>query len=99
MLRGRGPSFLGKLHPPLGYVWGEPIKVKQQTPVEPEYLDQVHAEVMKSVRSIFDRYKTRFGYDEDEKLTMVTVQEAKDFVSTHKRKTGDSSAHRVNKKE
>eukprot|EP00929_Paragymnodinium_shiwhaense_P107934 TRINITY_DN74284_c0_g1_i1.p1 TRINITY_DN74284_c0_g1~~TRINITY_DN74284_c0_g1_i1.p1 ORF type:complete len:400 (+),score=58.85 TRINITY_DN74284_c0_g1_i1:108-1202(+) len=76
LLRGRGPSFLGFLKP-LAYVYGEPIQVKQQRPVDEAYLDEVHAKVMQSVQSIFDRYKARFGYAEDETLVMVSVAEAK----------------------
>lgn len=77
LLRGRGPTFMGFLGPSLGFVWGEPIRVKQQKPVEDAYLDEVHGEVVRAVRGIFDRYKSRFGYDEQETLTMVTAEEAK----------------------
>uniref|UniRef100_A0A7S4PUE8 Acyltransferase n=1 Tax=Alexandrium monilatum TaxID=311494 RepID=A0A7S4PUE8_9DINO len=86
LLRGRGPTFMGFLQPPLGYVWGEPIKVKQQKPVEEKYLDEVHAEVMRSVQSIFDRHKSRFGYSEEETLTMVSVAEAKAAASGRQKK-------------
>lgn len=84
VLKGRGLSFLGFLRP-LSYVYGEPIKVKQQRPVDEAYLTEVHGEVMKSVQSIFDRYKTRFGYDDDEKLVMVTVAEAKASLKDSKK--------------
>lgn len=52
LLKGRGPTFLGFLGVPLGFVWAEPIRVKQQNPVEPAYLDEVHAAVQASVKDI-----------------------------------------------
>lgn len=78
---GRGPTLLGKLSPSMNYVWGQPISVRQQTPVEEAYLDKIHAEVIKSVQGIFDRYRERFGYDADEKLVVVSVAEAKAFIA------------------
>jgi len=89
ILRGRGPTFLGFLEPPLGHVWGQPIKVKQQRPVEDAYLDEVHGEVVRAVRSIFERHKSRFGYAEDESLVMVSVAEAKAAISAGKPKKAD----------
>jgi len=83
LVRGRGPSFLGFLRP-LNYVWGEAIKVKQQRPVDEAHLNEVHAEVMKSVQGIFDRYKTRFGYADDETLALVSVADAKASLKTDK---------------
>merc|ERR1712224_53000 len=77
MVKGRGWTFLGFLGVPLGYVWGEPIKVKQQKPVDDKYLDEIHAKVVGSIEDIFCRYKRRFGYCEDEKLKIVSVDEAK----------------------
>ena len=77
LLKGRGPTFLGFLGEPLGMVWGEPIPVKQQKPVDPAYLDEVHAQVQTAVRSIFDRHKASFGYGDDETLSFVTVAEAR----------------------
>lgn len=81
LLRGRGPTFLGFLNPPLGFVWGEPVRVKQQKPVEEAYLDEVHANVSAAVSSIFERHKDRFGYAPEERLTMVSASEAKAAVS------------------
>eukprot|EP00415_Alexandrium_ostenfeldii_P001917 UN1917 len=89
LLRGRGFTLMGFLQPPLGYVWGEPIKVKQQKPVDEKYLDEVHAEVMRSTRSIFDRHKSRFGYSDEETLTMVSVAEAKAAASGSRRKKAE----------
>ena len=31
---------MGFLEPSLGFVWGEPIKVRQQKPVDEKYLDE-----------------------------------------------------------
>jgi len=99
LLKGRGPTFLGFLGVPLGFVWGEPIRVKkpypvapasvqaayvdekakhrgdakQHMPVDPAYVDEVHAHVEAAVRDIFDRYKERFGYSPEETLTMVAA--------------------------
>lgn len=84
-VRGRGLTFLGFLKPSLGYVWAEPIPVKQQQPVTDAYLEEIHKKVMESVSGIFDRYKTRFGYDPDEVLTMVSVAEAKSAVGKGKK--------------
>ena len=39
-LRGRGLTLMGFLEPSLGFVWGEPIKVRQQKPVDEKYLDE-----------------------------------------------------------
>ena len=39
-LRGRGLTLIGFLEPSLGFVWGEPIKVRQQKPVDEKYLDE-----------------------------------------------------------
>lgn len=77
ILKGRGLTFLGYLGVPLGFVWGAPIKVKQQNPVDPAYLNQVHAEMQSAVRSIFDRHKINFGYSKEESLEFVTVAEAR----------------------
>lgn len=77
LLRGRGITFLGFLRPSLGYVWGEPIPVKQQRPVTDDYLDEVHKKVTEAVSGIFERYKARFGYSDDEVLTMVSAADAK----------------------
>lgn len=74
--RGRGPTFLGYLGVPMGFVWCEPVKVKQQKPVDPEYLDEVHAAVEASLRSAFARYKERFGYGPDETLSIVSAKDA-----------------------
>merc|ERR1712224_478651 len=81
MVKGRGWTFLGFLGVPLGYVWGEPIKVNQQRPVDDKYLDEIHAKVVRSVEDIFTRYKERFGYCDTEKLRMVSVEEAKSLVT------------------
>jgi hypothetical protein len=40
-LRGRGLTLMGFLEPSLGFVWGEPIKVRQQKPVDEKYLDDL----------------------------------------------------------
>ncbi|CAJ1364192.1 unnamed protein product [Effrenium voratum] len=85
LLRGRGCSLMGFLDPPLGFVWGQPIKVKQQKPVDEKYLDQVHQEVAESVRDIFNRHKARFGYAEDETLSFVSSVEAKEQISPKKK--------------
>eukprot|EP00746_Dinoflagellata_sp_MGD_P018248 gnl/MRDRNA2_/MRDRNA2_142318_c0_seq1.p1 gnl/MRDRNA2_/MRDRNA2_142318_c0~~gnl/MRDRNA2_/MRDRNA2_142318_c0_seq1.p1 ORF type:complete len:358 (+),score=47.77 gnl/MRDRNA2_/MRDRNA2_142318_c0_seq1:85-1158(+) len=77
LVRGRGLTFLGFLGVPLGYVWGERISVKQQKPVEDEYLNEVHEQVMQAISGIFERHKSRFGYGPEEKLEMVTAVEAK----------------------
>lgn len=84
LLKGRGPTLLGYLGHPLGYVWGAPIKVKQQNPVDRAYLDQVHDEVQAAVSDIFQRYKREFGYDDDETLSFVS---SKDARTKHKKKT------------
>eukprot|EP00435_Cladocopium_sp_Y103_P034990 s4052_g9.t1 len=76
-LRGRGLTLMGFLEPSLGFVWGEPIKVKQQKPVDEKYLDEVHAKVAESVKDIFSRYKARFGYADDEILSLVSAADAK----------------------
>ena len=39
-LRGRGLTLMGFLELSLGFVWGEPIKVRQQKPVDGKYLDE-----------------------------------------------------------
>jgi 2-acylglycerol O-acyltransferase 2 len=85
MLKGRGLSFLGEKKP-LAFVWGQPIQVKQQKPVEEAYLDEIHEQVMQSVQRIFDQYKARFGYSEDETLALVTVAESKQQVSKSRAK-------------
>lgn len=79
LLKGRGPTFLGYIGVPLGYVWGEPIEVTQQEPgtVDDAYLQEVHNKVQVSVRNIFDKYKSEFGYADDETLTYVTVSQAR----------------------
>ena len=43
-LRGRGMTLMGFLEPSLGFVWGEPIKVRQQKPVDEKYLDEAGCE-------------------------------------------------------
>lgn len=77
LLRGRGMTLMGFLEPSLGFVWGEPIKVRQQKPVDEKYLDEVHAKVAESVKDIFSRYKARFGYADDEILSLVSAADAK----------------------
>jgi len=77
ILKGRGPTFLGYLGVPLGFVWGEPIRVQQQSEVDQEYLDEIHAKMQAAIKSIFDRHKKNFGYHEDEVLSFVTVKEAR----------------------
>lgn len=77
LLKGRGPTFMGFLDPPLGYVWGTPIRVKAQKPVEPAYLDEVHGQVVEAVKGIFERHKARFGYSDAETLTVVSAVDAK----------------------
>merc|ERR1712187_816996 len=72
LLKGRGRTFRG-FKKPLNYVWGESIKVGKQLEVEEKYLDEIHEQVVKSVQSIFERYKSRFGYDEDESLVIVSA--------------------------
>ena len=89
LLKGRGPSFLGYLGVSLGYVYGEPIPVRKQNPVDPEYLDEIHAKVQASVKSIFDRHKEHFGYAADETLTFVTVKEARAVHRDAKSVKGD----------
>lgn len=85
LLKGRGLTLLGFLEPSLGFVWGEPIKVRQQSPVDEAYLDEVHKQVMESVESIFHRYKKRFGYPDDETLTLVSPAEAKAAIGEARR--------------
>lgn len=81
-VRGRGLTFLGFLGVPLGYVWGAPIPVKQQKPVEEAYLNEVHEQVMQALSGIFERHKSRFGYGPAEKLVMVTAVEAKESLKS-----------------
>lgn len=81
LLRGRGPSFLGFLHPSLGFVWGEPIRVRQQQPVQEQYLDEVHDQVIRAVQGIFERHKSRFGYSDEETLVIVSAADAKAAVA------------------
>lgn len=77
-LKGRGPTFLGFLGVPLGYVWAEPIRVKKMDPSENKaYVDEVFAQVEASLKDIFERYGERFGYGPEETLSMVSVDEAK----------------------
>jgi len=70
-MKGRWFTFLGK-ELPLAAVWGEPIPTKKMNPVPQEYLDEIHGKVEAAVHSIFDRYKTEFGYEEAETLTSVS---------------------------
>eukprot|EP00239_Pterosperma_sp_CCMP1384_P005371 CAMPEP_0197860482 /NCGR_PEP_ID=MMETSP1438-20131217/35881_1 /TAXON_ID=1461541 /ORGANISM="Pterosperma sp., Strain CCMP1384" /LENGTH=342 /DNA_ID=CAMNT_0043477361 /DNA_START=271 /DNA_END=1299 /DNA_ORIENTATION=- len=56
----------------LAWVFGEPITVEQQDPPDPAYVDKIHAEYLKRVQGLFDRYKTQFGYSDDERITFVT---------------------------
>lgn len=84
-LRGRGITLMGFLDPPLGYVWGESIKVTQQKPVDETYLNEVHQEVADAVVGIFKRHKARFGYAEDETLSLVSAADAKKKVIAKKR--------------
>ncbi|OLP93130.1 Acyl-CoA wax alcohol acyltransferase 2 [Symbiodinium microadriaticum] len=85
LLRGRGITLMGFLDPPLGYVWGESIKVTQQKPVDETYLNEVHQEVADAVVGIFKRHKARFGYAEDETLSLVSAADAKKKVIAKKR--------------
>jgi len=84
LLRGRGLTLMGFLEPSLGFVWGEPIKVKQQKPVDQKYLDEVHQRVAESVKDIFNRHKARFGYADDETLSLVSAADAKKQATTPK---------------
>ena len=78
LLRGRGPTFLGKLGVPIGVVWGEPILIEgAQCPVDPATLDEVHAKVQAAIRDVFERHKASFGYGPEERLAFVTVAEAR----------------------
>jgi len=79
LLKGRGPSFLGYLGVPLGFVWGEPIKVTQQKVVSEAYLNDIHNQCKEQVQSIFERYKEQFGYSSEETLRFVSVKEARTF--------------------
>ena len=79
LLKGRGPSFLGKIGIPLAYVYAEPIKVTRQTIVDPEYLFEIHQQVQDSVMNIFENHKSEFGYSRDETLEFVTVKQARSF--------------------
>eukprot|EP00933_Yihiella_yeosuensis_P027062 TRINITY_DN20993_c0_g1_i1.p1 TRINITY_DN20993_c0_g1~~TRINITY_DN20993_c0_g1_i1.p1 ORF type:complete len:386 (-),score=36.03 TRINITY_DN20993_c0_g1_i1:168-1262(-) len=84
-LRGRGLTLMGSLDPPLGFVWGSPIKVKQQNPVDPKYLDEIHGKVMEDVKGIFERYHKRFGYGDDETLSLVSPKESKKKTFSNKK--------------
>jgi len=86
LLSGRWFTFLGFLKPSLGYVWGEPVRVNQQKPVEEAYLDEIHGKVIQAVSSMFDRHKEKFGYDKDEVLEMVSAADAKALTSGKKKK-------------
>lgn len=80
VLVGRFGTFLGQIERAdgsplsLGYVWGVPIKVTQQSPPSPEYVAAVHEEFCREIVRIFDQYKGRFGYDEDETLELVSAK-------------------------
>eukprot|EP00928_Gymnodinium_smaydae_P067360 TRINITY_DN50328_c0_g1_i1.p1 TRINITY_DN50328_c0_g1~~TRINITY_DN50328_c0_g1_i1.p1 ORF type:complete len:390 (-),score=64.54 TRINITY_DN50328_c0_g1_i1:183-1295(-) len=86
LLKGRGCSFLGYLDPPLSFVWGEPISVKQQNPVDEAYLDEVHNQVLRAVEGIFERHKARFGYSDVETLRFVSATEAKAIAAKGRNK-------------
>jgi len=43
-------------------------QVQQQKVVSDEYLDEVNEKVMQAVQSVFDGYKKRLGYPDDEVL-------------------------------
>eukprot|EP00434_Breviolum_minutum_P040654 symbB.v1.2.036135.t1/scaffold5032.1/size31635/4 len=77
LLRGRGLTLMGFLEPSLGFV-------KQQKPVDEKYLDEVHQRVAESVKDIFNRHKARFGYADDETLSLVSAADAKKQATTPK---------------
>lgn len=79
LLKGRGATFLGFLGIPLGFVYGKPVSVKQQYPVDQAYLDEIHGKVEAAITDIFSRYKESFGYGSDETLTMVAPKASLGF--------------------
>ena len=58
----------------LGFVWGPPIVVMKQAEPSDEYIAQVHAQYCREVRRIFETYKARFGYSDDESLEFVSAK-------------------------
>ena len=79
----RWGTFLGKVARQdgspisLGFVWGCPIKVERQAEPSAEYIEQIHRAYCSEVRRIFETYKTRFGYSEEESLELVSAKRAK----------------------
>ena len=56
-----------------GMVFGEPICVEKQNPVQSEYLDKIHDQYIKQVQFLFDTYKDEMEYDEQEQLQFVNT--------------------------
>ncbi|KAK3245060.1 hypothetical protein CYMTET_45351 [Cymbomonas tetramitiformis] len=76
-IKGRYGTFLGKIADTngkslsLGYVWGKPIPVTKMDEPTQDYIDEIHAKYMAAILDIFERYKSRFGYSDEETLKFV----------------------------
>jgi len=77
-LPGRAPigryfTLMPKTDRAYGCVFGKTISVKQTKGAEaPAEVDKLHQHCMDEIQRIFDVYKKRFGYDDEEKLEFVS---------------------------
>lgn len=63
-LRGKGLSI----------VYGSPIEVTQNATPSDAEIDVVYEAYMKQIQSLFDTYKSKYGYDEQETLRIIEAQ-------------------------
>lgn len=54
-----------------GVVYGEPIPVSKNENPTDEEVQKLHAQYMERVKGLFETYKGRYGYDENETLEIV----------------------------
>lgn len=64
---GRGPlSHIFGLAPfrkPIVQVIGAPIEVKQMDEPDPKYVEEIHQQVIDSIRDLFEKYKHKYLED------------------------------------
>lgn len=80
VLKGRWCTFLGRIATPdgepisLGFVWGAPLRVRQEAEPSAAYVEEVHAAYVAAIRELFERHKGAYGYAPEETLEIVSAK-------------------------
>ncbi len=61
---------------PLSVVYGTPIPIQQTDNPTQQQIDEIYQIYFEAIKGIFHRYKSQYGYSNDEELVIVPADSA-----------------------